>query len=75
MIHASIGFSCRRWLYGGVINSMGDDGRAANSMQANNLAHPAILLDWIQFLTRPVGGEIWPYTDTTFAGFNQDLSV
>ncbi|HEV2330560.1 MAG TPA: hypothetical protein VGY56_17405 [Verrucomicrobiae bacterium] len=63
------------WLYTGVINSMGDDGRAANSMQANNLVHPAILLDWIQFFTRDVGGEIWPYSDTAFAGFNQDPSV
>ena len=51
---------------GGVI---GGGGRAANSMQANNLTNPAILLDWIQYFQRT------PDATTTFAGWKDDPSV
>jgi len=42
------------WFFPTSGNFIGQGGRAANSMQANNLSNPAMLLDWVQFFTRPI---------------------
>ena len=54
--------------------SVVDDGRAANSMHANNLSNFSILFDWIQYFTRTVDFTALSGS-TVFAGFNQDPKV
>ncbi len=51
--------------------TIGDGYAVSDSMGANNLSNPAILLDWVEYLTRE------PYSGAEFyhAGWAQDASV
>ncbi len=57
------------WFFPTSGGNIGYGGRAANSMQANNLSNPAILFDWLQFFQRKADGL------AVFAGLNDDPAV
>ena len=57
------------WFFPTSGAGIGYGGKAANSMQANNLVNPAILYDWLLNFQRTADGA------TTFAAWNEDASV
>ncbi|MDE2102942.1 MAG: hypothetical protein KGL39_37205 [Patescibacteria group bacterium] len=57
------------WFFPTSNGAIGYGGKAANSMQANNLVNPALLYDWILFFQRTADGS------STFAGWNEDAGV
>ena len=57
------------WFFPTTGGNIGFGGRAANSMQANNLVNAALLFDWLLFFQRTVDGT------STFAGWIEDTTV